>query len=165
MLISLFIVFWNYLIISDQSNYLNLKNIYNFSCKKILLKKQSEIRFVAYTMNFVKILLKKNQFIDAEKIIINSLKKIKEDNIKNILYLRLAKIYSYHKKIEKTIKTLNKVKSHAWWILKYDILGDLLFDKKNKKISLLFFNKSLSYLEDSSLKEMIKIKINDLNQS
>lgn len=169
--ISLFIVSWNYFSVLNQNNYLNLKKIYDFTdeskifffnLKDKILKKQNEIKIVSSSMDFVKSLLKNKKIDDAEKEIMNILKKTKDENIKNILYLRLAKIFLYHKKIEQAIKTLNKIKSYAWWTMKYDILGDALINKGDQKTALLFFNKALSITDNSSLKEIIEIKINNL---
>ena len=97
-----------------------------------------------------------------EKILITSIKNNPNNNLSNITKTRLARIYMANNQNALAIKLLKEVKLHnsnAYIII---LLGDAYAQNKNNKSAKEEYEKALNMNLNSSLKSVIKLKLNSL---
>ncbi|AEO08932.1 conserved protein [Buchnera aphidicola str. Ak (Acyrthosiphon kondoi)] len=94
----------------------------------------------------------------------NSLKYTKEENLKNILKLNMAKIQIQKNKNKKAIDILKTIQNHNWDNIVENMKGDIFMHKKNKKEALKSWKKSFSIEDSNASKEIINMKINELKE-
>ena len=94
----------------------------------------------------------------------NSLKYTKEENLKNILKLKIAKIQIQKNQNKEAIDMLDTIKNHNWNNIIENMKGDIFINKKNKKEALKHWKNSFLIEESNASKEIINIKINELKK-
>ncbi|QCI21304.1 tetratricopeptide repeat protein [Buchnera aphidicola (Hyperomyzus lactucae)] len=94
----------------------------------------------------------------------NSLKYTKEENLKNILKLRMAKIKMQNSENKDALNILENIKNHNWDNIIENMKGDIFINEKNKKEAIKAWRKSLSIENSNASKEIINIKIAELNE-
>lgn len=147
----------------------NIIDIYNLKINKIknaIFNKHDkvDINNILTMLEKSKNFLEKKQFDKSIEQITNALKFVKDENINNILNIRLARIYLQQKKTFLAIQHLEKVKNIIWIPVKYNYLGDAFLTKGDKKSAREAWKKGIEYDEFNTLKEIMQMKINDLNE-
>jgi len=95
----------------------------------------------------------------------NSLKYTKEENLKNILKLNMAKIQIQKNKNKEAINILKTIHNHNWDNITENIKGDIFAIENNKKQALECWKKSFLIEDSNASKEIINMKINELKKS
>nr|WP_186821884.1 tetratricopeptide repeat protein [Buchnera aphidicola] len=94
----------------------------------------------------------------------NSLKYTKEENLKNILKLRMARIKIQQNKNQDAMKILEKIKDDSWISIVENIKGDIFMKNKDIKKAKLAWEKSKYFQQSNASKEMINMKINQIKK-
>ena len=115
--------------------------------------------------NEVNLMLNKSKinYKEIERVFTTSIKNNPKNNLSNITKTRLARIYISNNQNSLAIKLLKEVKlsnSSAYIII---LLGDAYSQNKEYKNAKKEYEKALSMNLNSSLKSVIKLKLNSLN--
>jgi predicted negative regulator of RcsB-dependent stress response len=94
----------------------------------------------------------------------NSLKYTKEENLKNILKLRIAKIKIQQNKNQDAMKILEDIKDSTWTSIKENMKGDIFMKNKDIKKAILAWEKSKYFEQSNASKEIINMKINQIKK-
>lgn len=94
----------------------------------------------------------------------NSLKYTKEENLKNILKLNMAKIKIQKYQHKEAMDILKTIQNHNWDNIIENIKGDIFINIKNKKEAIKSWRKSLLIENSHASKEIINMKINELKE-
>ncbi|QCI20139.1 MAG: tetratricopeptide repeat protein [Buchnera aphidicola (Brevicoryne brassicae)] len=173
LILSIFLLFKKDFNASYQTNKKTLK--YNEIKEKIKFEKFENLN------KNKNIILKKNNFYEtfnsmflAKKLILNNdldkafielsncLKYTNEENLKNILKLRMVKIKIQKNEYELALNILKTMKNKNWINIIENIKGDIFVKQNKKKEALKCWKKSLSIELSNASKEIIKMKINEL---
>jgi len=173
--ICLIFFYWNYPIASHKTNLESLK--YKEIIKKINTnnsKKLDEVEnFIIQNDNIYGTLtalsLSKKYILsnNLERAFVqlnNSLKYTKEENLKNILKLNIAKIYIQQFKNKQAINILQTIQNHNWNNIVENMKGDIFMSQNFKKEAIKYWKKSLLSENSNASKEIINMKINELNE-
>ncbi|CAL4325882.1 UPF0070 protein YfgM [Buchnera aphidicola (Neophyllaphis podocarpi)] len=135
------------------------KNEKNF-LEYMLKSKNSDISILI--VNKVPKYISANNIKIAEDLLIHASEITTDENLKNIINFRLAKIQIEEKKIDKALISLEKIKSLEWIGIKENLKGDIfkLRDEIDKSIE--SFKKVIQSNTEIKLKEIAKIKINEI---
>ncbi|QCI25217.1 tetratricopeptide repeat protein [Buchnera aphidicola (Rhopalosiphum padi)] len=94
----------------------------------------------------------------------NSLKYTKEENLKNILKLRIAKIKIQQNKNQDAMKILEDIKDSSWTNIIENMKGDIFMKNKDIKKAILAWEKSKYFEQSNASKEIINMKINQIKK-
>lgn len=167
---SIIIVGWHY-----------LKNKQDFNINKYIYQKitpiidsikfytlidnnKKNVNYILDMMELSKILLEKNQIDQAIEKINNAIKKTKDNNLKSILNIRIARMYLQQKQSDLAIKHLDTINSDIWFPIKYNLIGDAMLIKKDINKAIEFWQKGIIYDKSYYLKDILQMKINNLQQ-
>lgn len=133
-----------------------LNKIYN-------IKNNNNTKDIFNFMEKLKILIENKKFKEVTSEINNNLDSIKDENIKNILYIKLSRIFLFNKDIDLSFNILKKIKNNSWLMIKYDLLAESFLIKNKKQEALSIWKKSLLLSNNSNYKEIIEMKINNID--
>ncbi|CAL4326653.1 YfgM family protein [Buchnera aphidicola] len=145
--------------IIQEINKNTLKNLN--SAENFIIKNQNTYGTFTAMILAKKYILKDN----FERAIIqlnNSLKYTKEENLKNILKIRIAKIKIQKKEYTQALDILQTIKNQNWSNIIENLKGDIFFEKNDKKMALKHWKKSFFLENSNASKEIINMKINEL---
>jgi predicted negative regulator of RcsB-dependent stress response len=92
----------------------------------------------------------------------NSLQYTEEENLKNILKIKIAAINMQINQYDTAIKMIETLSKKGWKNIIYNLKGDLFFQQKKIQEAIKCWNKSLSEETSNASKELIKMKINEI---
>ncbi|WP_343183074.1 tetratricopeptide repeat protein [Buchnera aphidicola (Neophyllaphis podocarpi)] len=103
-----------------------------------------------------------NDIKTAEDLLIHASEITTDENLKNIINFRLAKIQIEEKKTDKALMSLEKIKSLEWIGIKENLKGDIFKLRNENDKSIESFKKVIQSNAEIKLKEIAKIKINEI---
>ncbi|QCI19111.1 YfgM family protein [Buchnera aphidicola] len=106
----------------------------------------------------------KNELEKAFVQLDNSLKYTEEENLKNILRLRMSKIKIEQKKYKDAIEIIEKIKDNSWVNIVEDVKGDIFMKNKNIKLAIKAWEESNYFEKSKTSKEITNMKINEAKQ-
>ncbi|AHG59806.1 YfgM family protein [Buchnera aphidicola] len=143
-------------------NKINTNQPENWHEAEIFIIKNNNIYGTLTSMFLAKKYISENKLNEAFIQLDNSLKYTKEENLKNILKLRIAKIKIQKKEHNAAMDILKSINNRNWINIIEQIKGDIFLNKKNKKLAIQHWKKSFSLETSNASKEIINMKINEL---
>ena len=101
-------------------------------------------------------------FANAEKQLLQGQSQAKEDNLRSLVNLRLARVQMQQGKFDDALKTLDGVKGEGWAAMQQGIRGDVLLAKGDAKGARDAFSKGLESKPSQTLQTMLRMKLNNL---
>ncbi|MFP3019564.1 MAG: YfgM family protein [Arsenophonus sp.] len=169
------IIIWNYWKL-DQENTLQ-KNAQSFEqissqfqtgSKQTLINAErfanetNNIYGVLTNIELAKILVEKNDIINAEKKLLNALSIARLKNLKNLINVRLARVQLALNKTDQVLISLTKVESNRWSTIIENIRGDVLLKKGDIVGARRAYLKGIESNGSETMKTILKFKINSL---
>lgn len=99
----------------------------------------------------------------AEAQLKQGLADAKDDNLKALINLRLARVQVQQKQADAAIKTLDSVKGEGWTAIVADLRGEALLSKGDKQGARDAWSQGAASDASPELREMMKMKINNLS--
>ncbi|ACL30387.1 tetratricopeptide repeat protein [Buchnera aphidicola str. APS (Acyrthosiphon pisum)] len=175
LIISLILFNWKYFSLVNKENLESLK--YEKIIKKINKKKSKNLyeveNFIVQntsiygTLTALSLAKKYVECNNLDKALLqlnNSLKYTKEENLKNLLKINIAKIQIQKNENNKAMNILETIQNHNWKNIIEHMKGDIFININNKKEAIKSWKKSL-FIEDSNAsKEIINMKLNELKE-
>lgn len=96
----------------------------------------------------------------ATALLENALLKTKDENLQNIILMRVARLQQQQNLPVQSLQTLDKIKDDNWSAMVNSVRGDVLFKQHRYAESILAYKTALSSEQAPELKENIKIKLN-----
>lgn len=87
----------------------------------------------------------------------------KDDNLKSLINLRLARVEIQQKQADAALKTLDSVKGEGWAAIVADLRGEALLSKGDKQGARDAWTKGVASDASPALRETIQMKINNLS--
>lgn len=167
LILSIFLLFGKSLfpvyVIDEQTvQYKEIKKKIDLNKKQNFLIQNNNSDKILNGMFLAKKYILKNDFNKAFTELNNCLKYTEEENLKNILKLRMAKIKIQKNEYEIALNILNTIKTQHWMNIIENIKGDIFVEINKKKEAIQCWKKSLSIESYNASKEIIKMKINEL---
>lgn len=153
-----------YLKYEEIQKKINQKNIKNFNEAEQFILDNKNIYGTLASFSLAKKYILNNNLDKALDQLNNSLKYTKEENLKNILNLRIAKIQIQKKQNKDAIKTLEKINNKNWISIVENLKGDIFIEKKDIQKAIKSWEKSKKFEKSDAFKELIKMKINHAKQ-
>ncbi|WMY94891.1 MAG: tetratricopeptide repeat protein [Arsenophonus sp.] len=125
---------------------------------------KKNIYFVLNNIEEAKILVEKNDILNAEKVLLKTLKLTNVKNIKNLINIRLARVQLSLNNTEKALISLMAVEEKSWNIIVENIRGDIFLKKNDIASARAAYLKGLESDGSENMKTILKIKINSLLQ-
>lgn len=161
-----------------QEKKINIPSLkYEEIIQKIDVKKPNQLKkiqkFIINNKNIYGVLasmhLSKKYIIfhDLENALItlkNGMKYITDNNLKNILKIRIAQIKIQKNENQDAIDLLNTITNKNWENIIENMKGDIFMKKNNIKEALKSFQKSFSNEKSHASKEIIKMKIDEFQE-
>ncbi|WP_340615695.1 YfgM family protein [Xenorhabdus entomophaga] len=104
-----------------------------------------------------------NDLAQAEKNLLAASGKATDEDMKTLSNLRLARVQLAEDKTDAALKTLELVKGKGWLVVAEDIRGDILVKKGDIAGARAAYSKGLESDGPQSMKDFIKIKLNNLS--
>lgn len=104
----------------------------------------------------------KDALAKAEQYLNQALTAAKDDNIKAIISLRLARVQIQQKQADAALASLDTIKGEGWAMIVAELRGDALLSKGDKQGALDAWRKGSALKTSSALSEMLQMKINNL---
>ncbi|MFP3029067.1 MAG: YfgM family protein [Arsenophonus sp.] len=117
---------------------------------------------VLTNIELAKITLEKSDIASAEKALLRALTNAKSDDLKNLINIRLARVQLALNKTDQALITLTKVKDKGWSMILEDIRGNVLLKKGDISGAREAYSKGIRSSGVEIMKEILKIKINNL---
>lgn len=108
-------------------------------------------------------LVEKNEIGKADEQLKQGLNDTKDDNLKAIINLRLARLQIQQQQGDAALKTLEGVKGEGWSAIVADLRGEALLSKGDKQGARQAWSKGVDSDASPALREMMKMKINNLS--
>ncbi|AWH90225.1 hypothetical protein DD681_00005 [Buchnera aphidicola (Melanaphis sacchari)] len=153
-----------YLKYEEIQQKINQKNIKNFNEAEQFILDNKNIYGTLASFSLAKKYILNNNLDKALDQLNNSLKYTKEENLKNILNLRIAKIQIQKKQNKDAIKTLEKINNKNWISIVENLKGDIFIEKKDIQKAIKSWEKSKKFEKSDAFKELVKMKINHAKQ-
>ncbi|MBD2809967.1 tetratricopeptide repeat protein [Xenorhabdus sp. Vera] len=107
--------------------------------------------------------VEKNDLAQAEKNLLTASGKAKDEDMRAISNLRLARVQLAEDKTDAALKTLEQVKGKGWVVATEDLRGDILAKKGDIAGARAAYSKGLESEGPQVVKDSIKIKFNNLS--
>ncbi|ADD79882.1 YfgM family protein [Candidatus Riesia pediculicola] len=125
-----------------------------------LFKKEEEFEKILNDISLTSFLVKKGELNRAENILLKISNKIhKNDPLKNLINLRLARVQLALNKVEESIHTLHLIEDYSLSCVIKEMEGDALIKKKKFKEAILCYEKALRFCKNELLKMKIENKM------
>lgn len=115
------------------------------------------------SLNLAKQYADKNDLNKVAQSLSQAITTAKDDNIKAVIALRLARVQIEQKQADEALKTLASVKGDAWAMLVANLRGEALLSKGDKQGAIDTWRKGTALKASPSLSEMLQMKINNLS--
>ena len=87
----------------------------------------------------------------------------KDENLKSLIDLRLARVQLQENKLDDAVKSLDLVKATGWVAMAQDVRGDVLVKKGDVKGAREAYSKGLASDASQSLQALLRMKLNNLS--
>ncbi|WP_284443208.1 YfgM family protein [Buchnera aphidicola] len=175
LIISFILFYWKYPFVINKKNSellkyeeitkkINKKNVKILHEVENFIIKNNNIYGTLTALSLAKKYVLYKNFDKAYIQLKNSLKYTKEENLKNILKLNMAKIQIQTNKNKEAIDILETINNHNWDNIIENMKGDIFAIKNNKKQALKCWKKSFLIEDSNASKEIINMKINELKK-
>ncbi|WP_422667474.1 tetratricopeptide repeat protein [Buchnera aphidicola] len=125
------------------------------------IKQNKNINGIFISFFLAKQYVLNNQLKKAITTLDNSLKYAQEENLKNLLLLKIATIKIEQHDYQHAINILNKIKDHSWDNIIKNYKGDIFKQLHNNKKAKQEWENSQEIEESNIIKKIIQIKINN----
>nr|WP_053940553.1 tetratricopeptide repeat protein [Buchnera aphidicola] len=132
-----------------------------FNAEKFIIDNKN-VYGTLISLSLAKKYILKNHLEKAFIQLKNSLKYTTEENLKNILRLRMSKIKMQQNKNKDAIQIIEEIKDDSWSSIVENIKGDIFMNDGNKKLAIKCWEKSKFLEESQTLKKIINMKINEV---
>ncbi|WP_246763985.1 YfgM family protein, partial [Cronobacter sakazakii] len=105
----------------------------------------------------------KNDLTNAAQQLQKGLENTKDENLRSLINLRLARIQIQQKQADAALKTLESVKGENWSAMVADLRGDALLSKGDKQGARDAWSKGADDKNSPALGDMMQMKINNLS--
>ena len=102
-------------------------------------------------------------FAKAEQQLAWAQGQTKDENLKSLIDLRLARVQLQENKLDDALKTLYLIKATGWVAMAQDIRGDVLVKKGDVKGAREAYSKGLASDASQSLQGLLRMKLNNLS--
>lgn len=102
-------------------------------------------------------------FAKAEQRLAWAQGQTKDENLKSLIELRLARVQLQENKLDDALKTLDLVKATGWVAMAQDVRGDVLVKKGDVKGAREAYSKGLASDASQSLQALLRMKLNNLS--
>lgn len=102
-------------------------------------------------------------FAKAEQQLAWAQGQTKDENLKSLIDLRLARVQLQENKLDDALKTLDLMKATGWVAMAQDIRGDVLVKKGDVKGAREAYSKGLASDASQSLQGLLRMKLNNLS--
>jgi predicted negative regulator of RcsB-dependent stress response len=102
-------------------------------------------------------------FAKAEQRLAWAQGQTKDENLKSLIDLRLARVQLQENKLDDALKTLDLVKATGWVAMAQDVRGDVLVKKGDVKGAREAYSKGLASDASQSLQALLRMKLNNLS--
>lgn len=118
---------------------------------------------VLAALQLAQTLVEKNAFADAEKQLAWAQNQTKDDNLKALVDIRLARVQLQENKLDHALKTLDQINAPGWVAVAQNIRGDVLVKKGDAKAAREAYSKGLASDGSQALQALLRIKLNNLS--
>ncbi|WP_105665567.1 YfgM family protein [Cronobacter dublinensis] len=105
----------------------------------------------------------KNDLNKAAQQLQQGIENAKDENLRSLMNLRLARIQIQQKQADAALKTLDGVKGENWSAMVADLRGDALLSKGDKQGARDAWSKGVNDKNSPALGDMMQMKINNLS--
>ena len=105
----------------------------------------------------------KNELDKAAQLLSQAQAATKDENMKAIVSLRLARVQVQQKQADNALATLDTIKGEGWSMIVADLRGEALLSKGDKQGALDAWRKGAALNTSPALSEMLQMKINNLS--
>ncbi|QCI17398.1 tetratricopeptide repeat protein [Buchnera aphidicola (Aphis helianthi)] len=137
------------------------KNLNFINIEKFIIDNKN-IYGTLISLSLAKQYILKNNLEKAFIQLKTSLEYTKEENLKNILRIRMAKIKIEQNKEKDAIEIIQEIKDDSWKNIVENIKGDIFIKNKNTKEAINAWKKSKHFEDSKTSKEIINMKINEI---
>ena len=102
-------------------------------------------------------------FAKAEQQLAWAQGQTKDENLKSLIDLRLARVQLQENKLDDALKTLDLIKATGWVAMAQDIRGDVMVKKGDVKGAREAYSKGLASDASQSLQGLLRMKLNNLS--
>lgn len=102
-------------------------------------------------------------FAKAEQQLAWAQGQTKDENLKSLIDLRLARVQLQENKLDGALKTLDLIKATGWVAMAQDVRGDVLVKKGDVKGAREAYSKGLASDASQSLQALLRMKLNNLS--
>lgn len=102
-------------------------------------------------------------FAKAEQQLAWAQGQTKDENLKSLIDLRLARVQLQENKLDDALKILDLIKATGWVAMAQDIRGDVLVKKGDVKGAREAYSKGLASDASQSLQGLLRMKLNNLS--
>ncbi|MDN6633003.1 MAG: YfgM family protein [Enterobacterales bacterium] len=102
-------------------------------------------------------------FAKAEQQLAWAQGQTKDENLKSLIDLRLARVQLQENKLDDALKTLDLIKATGWVAMAQDIRGDVLVTKGDVQGAREAYSKGLASDASQSLQGLLRMKLNNLS--
>ncbi|ANZ22777.1 hypothetical protein ATN01_03030 [Buchnera aphidicola (Diuraphis noxia)] len=141
---------------------INSQKSENSNQKEVFYLKKNNLKDTLRGMVLAKKYILNNNLEKSFEILKNCLKNTEEENLKNILKIKMTKIKIQKNEYKIAIKILESIKNKNWINIVENIKGDIFSKQNKKKQAINCWKKSLLQTSSNASKEIIKMKINEL---
>ncbi|WMY96038.1 MAG: tetratricopeptide repeat protein [Arsenophonus sp.] len=145
-----------------QACQLYLKFKQNFFNNKNFFNAEKNIYSVLSKIEEAKILVEKNDILNAEKALLKALTLTNKKNLQNLINIKLARIQLALNHTEEALLYLMEVDEKSWNIIVENIRGDIFLKKNNVPAARAAYLKGLESDGSENMKTILKMKINSL---
>ncbi|AKM47006.1 Putative negative regulator of RcsB-dependent stress response, UPF0070 family [Edwardsiella anguillarum] len=107
--------------------------------------------------------VEKSDFAKAQAQLVWAAGQAKDENLKSLSDLRLARVQLQENQLDAALKTLDGVTAKGWQPLAQDVRGDVLLKKGDAKGAREAYSKGLAESASQSLQALLRMKLNNLS--
>lgn len=104
-----------------------------------------------------------SHYAAAERQLQKTIRKVREDNLKALINLRLAQLQLQQGNVNYALQTLDGIKQKGWIVLADNIRGDAQVIKGNHQAARAAYEKVLQSNPPQALQKLVCIKLNNLS--
>ncbi len=115
------------------------------------------------SMDLARFYVDKGDFAAAEKQLEKALTQTKEDNLRSLINIRLARVQIQAQNVDGALKTLGNITHEGWSALVEDARGDAQVIKGNNQAAREAYDKALKANPPQALQALLRMKLNNLS--
>lgn len=115
------------------------------------------------SMDLARLYVDKGNFAAAEQQLAKALSQTKEENLRALINIRLARVQIQANNVDGALTTLGNVKHEGWSALVEDARGDAQVIKGNNQAAREAYDKALKANPPQALQALLRMKLNNLS--